>query len=56
MQWSESLTVAGYEAILNGACRAYPIELRTPFPSLSYDYDAGVEAARAADGGSAAGG
>ena len=39
VQWSEALSVEGYSKILNGACRAYPLESRTPFPSLSYEFD-----------------
>ena len=39
VQWSEALSVEGYSKILNGACRAYPIESRMPFPSLSYEFD-----------------
>jgi hypothetical protein len=41
VQWSEALSAEGYEEVLNGACRAHPIGTRTPFPSLSYEYDRG---------------
>lgn len=38
-QWSRSLTPESYAEQLGGACRAFPLEHRTPFPSLSAEYD-----------------
>jgi len=40
--WTESLTPEAYAAIASGACRAHPLETRTPFPSLSHEFDAGA--------------
>lgn len=39
VQWSEALSMEDYSTILNGACREYPLESRSPFPSLSYEYE-----------------
>lgn len=39
VQWSEAIAPEDYPAMLNGACKAHPLESRTPFPSLSYEYD-----------------
>jgi para-nitrobenzyl esterase len=39
VQWSESLTPERYAEILGGACRAHPLGTRTPFPSLSWEFD-----------------
>ncbi|MBK7948446.1 MAG: carboxylesterase family protein [Deltaproteobacteria bacterium] len=39
VQWSEALTPEGYAAIASGACRAHPLGTRTPFPSLSHEFD-----------------
>lgn len=54
VQWSEALSVEDYDEILNGACRAHPIGTRTPFPSLSHEFDPGATGTAA--GGPAAGG
>ncbi|MEZ4282080.1 MAG: carboxylesterase family protein [Myxococcota bacterium] len=51
VQWSEALSVEGYGEILQGACRAHPIGMRTPFPSLSRESDPGAGAGSAAAGG-----
>ncbi|MFO0688159.1 MAG: carboxylesterase family protein [Myxococcota bacterium] len=40
VQWSEALTPEGYATVASGACRTHPLETRTPFPSLSYEFDA----------------
>lgn len=39
VQWSAALTPEEYETILAGACRAHPLGTRTPFPSLSHEFD-----------------
>ncbi|MBY0402241.1 carboxylesterase family protein [Myxococcota bacterium] len=41
VQWSEALTPEGYAEIASGACRRYPLGTRTPFPSLSHEFDGG---------------
>jgi para-nitrobenzyl esterase len=41
VQWSEALTVEGYAQVLRGACQAHPIGTRTPFPSLSHEFEVG---------------
>jgi para-nitrobenzyl esterase len=41
VQWSEALSVEAYGEILNGACRDHPIGTRTPFPSLSHEFERG---------------
>jgi para-nitrobenzyl esterase len=38
VQWSDALSLERYDQVLNGACRAYPISPRTPFPSLSHEF------------------
>jgi para-nitrobenzyl esterase len=39
VQWSEALSLEAYDEILNGACREHPLGTRTPFPSLSHEFD-----------------
>ncbi len=50
VQWSEALSVEEYGEILQGACRAHPIGTRTPFPSLTWEFDSGAGAAAAPAG------
>ena len=51
VQWSEALSLEGYAEILQGACRAHPIGTRTPFPSLTWEFDSGAGTRAATAGG-----
>jgi para-nitrobenzyl esterase len=42
VQWSDAISPARYATIMNGICRDRLLGTRTPFPSLSYEFDPGA--------------
>jgi para-nitrobenzyl esterase len=39
LQWSEAITIAEYDGMLDGGCGAFPVASRLPFPSLDHTND-----------------